>query len=80
MSKEQIQKTDRELRGTEAREIVHRFSDAVNGFNERSESEYSMAWQLGVTHSVLIDMVYDNAKLRKALKKRTKEISKYATE
>ena len=77
MSKEQIQKNSSELRRTEARELVHRFSDAINGFNERSVSEYSMAWQLGVTHSVLIDMVYDNAKLRKALKKRTKEISRY---
>ena len=48
MSKEQIQRIDRELRMAEISGIVDDFSDAVMDYNERSYSAYSTAWQLGV--------------------------------
>ena len=80
MSKEQLQRIDREQREAEVRGLVEDFSDAVDAFNERSESEYSTAWQLGVYQSVLMQMLGDNAKLRKQLKKKTKEINNYSTD
>mgnify|MGYP003153073224 FL=1 len=80
MSKEQIQKIDRELREAGIRELVEDFSNAVAGYNMRSYGEYSMAWQLGVYQSVLMQMLGDNAKLRKQLKKRTKDINTYSTD
>jgi len=79
MSKEQIQRIDREQREAEVRGLVEDFSDAVARYNERSY-EYSMAWQLGVYQSVLMQMLGDNAKLRKQLKKKTKEINNYSTD
>tara|TARA_R100001530_G_scaffold35282_1_gene27512 strand:- start:619 stop:861 length:243 start_codon:yes stop_codon:yes gene_type:complete len=80
MSKEQIQRIDRELLMGEISGIVEDFSDAVDAFNERSESEYSTAWQLGVYQSVLMQMLEDNAKLRKQLKRKTKDINNYSTD
>jgi len=80
MSKEQIQRIDRELRMAEISGIVEDFSDAVMDYNERSYSAYSTAWQLGVYQSVLMQMLGDNAKLRKQLKKKTKEINNYSTD
>ena len=79
MSKEQIQRIDREQREAEVRGLVEDFSDAVARYNERSY-EYSMAWQLGVYQSVLMSMLEDNAKLRKQLKKKTKDINNYSTD
>jgi len=78
MSKKQIQKIDRELHMlSETREIVEDFSDAVISYNKRAFSEYSTAWQLGVYQAVLRQMLEDNAKLRKQLKKKTRDINNY---
>ena len=79
MSKEQIQRIDRELRMAEISGIVEDFSDAVARYNERAY-EYSIAWQLGVYQSVLMHMLEDNAKLRKQIKRKTKDINNYSTD
>ena len=79
MSKEQLQRIATEQREAEVRGLVEDFSDAVARYNERAY-EYSIAWQLGVYQSVLMQMLEDNAKLRKQLKKKTKDINNYSTD
>ena len=79
MSKYQLPRIATKEREAEVRGLVEDFSDAVARYNERAY-EYSMAWQLGVYQSVLMSMLEDNAKLRKQLKKYTKQINNYSTD